>query len=502
MEEQGHSRPVSAPLPSPPPPPPPPPPASAVATNDAGPSTSSASSASQNHQDSEAEEVHLQQENQVQPSNSHSHSRRHHHYHHTRQRQPDNASYRINISISNLVPSDMRDDVWSFLVVLLTFWFFSSMTLILGFYGSVNLQLGPNCSLLITENPLFVQSIEAQEVEGQISGSMLYGFHSTPSLDIETNWSETHPASIQSNFHKEWVYYLNAGSKLDISYEVKFPSNDPLFLVIARGQESLIEWIDDPSYPNTTLSWNIVYGSGRIEQEIMKSDTYFVAVGNLNSGAVEVQLNFTIKALVYNTTRAYFKCSLSDSKCSFDLFILKENAVIITSPGPGQAEADDSWYVKVSYGPRWLTYLVGTGIIIIFIFPVFRICDMLQSRHRDETQNEAAGRGQEAREPLLPPKDDDLSSWGSSYDSVSHDEEDLEEWIAQEEGKLPKEGDRANANPRCLCVICFDAPRDCFFLPCGHCVTCFPCGSKIAEKAGTCPICRRKMKKVRKIFSV
>lgn len=27
------------------------------------------------------------------------------------------------------------------------------------------------------------------------------------------------------------------------------------------GTESLIEWIDDPSYPNTTLSWNIINGS-------------------------------------------------------------------------------------------------------------------------------------------------------------------------------------------------------------------------------------------------
>lgn len=27
------------------------------------------------------------------------------------------------------------------------------------------------------------------------------------------------------------------------------------------GRESLIEWIEDPSYPNTTLSWNIIHGN-------------------------------------------------------------------------------------------------------------------------------------------------------------------------------------------------------------------------------------------------
>lgn len=26
------------------------------------------------------------------------------------------------------------------------------------------------------------------------------------------------------------------------------------------GGESLEDWIDHPSYPNTTLSWNIIYG--------------------------------------------------------------------------------------------------------------------------------------------------------------------------------------------------------------------------------------------------
>lgn len=85
------------------------------------------------------------------------------------------------------------------------------------------------------------------------------------------------------------------------------------------------------------------------------------------------------------------------------------------------------------------------------------------------------------RAPLLSHKDDDLLSWGSSYDSVSHDEEDPEDWLAvgSIEGKPIKDGED-NKNPRRLCVICFEAPRDCFFLPCGHCVACFTCGTRLA----------------------
>lgn len=84
-----------------------------------------------------------------------------------------------------------------------------------------------------------------------------------------------------------------------------------------------------------------------------------------------------------------------------------------------------------------------------------------------------------ARAPLLSYKDDDLSSWGSSYDSVSNDEQDLEEFLATSglEGKSIRDGENGN-NTRRLCAICFDAPRDCFFLPCGHCVACFECGTR------------------------
>ncbi|KFK22532.1 hypothetical protein AALP_AAs66306U000100 [Arabis alpina] len=69
------------------------------------------------------------------------------------------------------------------------------------------------------------------------------------------------------------------------------------------------------------------------------------------------------------------------------------------------------------------------------------------------------------------------------------DDADLEEFMGNE-------GDSTTWRS----AICFDAPRDCFFLPCGHCVSCYQCGTKIAEASGSCPICRRKLKKVKRIF--
>ncbi|XP_058071459.1 E3 ubiquitin-protein ligase APD2-like isoform X6 [Magnolia sinica] len=386
------------------------------------------------------------------------------------QQQHQSISYRVNISISDAATTERRDEAWSCLVVLVTFWFFAaSMTLILGFYGSVNLQLGPNCSRLLQANSLFVQDI------------------------------------------KEWIYYLNEGSQINVSYSVKSKSSS-LSLIISQGKEGLIEWIEDPTYPNTTLSWNIIHGNGLIQQKISKSSEYYVAVGNLNTQVMEgtsvqdrqilvVQLNFSISALLYNTTGAYYKCSPDHNLCGLKLLIFGVNAAVLTTPGPEQGRESDDWYVKLSYGPRWITYFVGSGGMTIAILLAFKIFSKFQNTLGNGTGFQAGEMAHE-RTPLLMPKDDDASSWGSSYDSVSHEEEDPDDWpaAASLEAKVVKEGEKTNH--RRLCAICFDAPRDCFFLPCGHCATCSTCGTRIAEEAGTCPICRRKMKKVRKIFTV
>lgn len=74
-----------------------------------------------------------------------------------------------------------------------------------------------------------------------------------------------------------------------------------------------------------------------------------------------------------------------------------------------------------------------------------------------------------ARTRLLENKDDDGSSMGSCNDSFANDDADLEEFMGND-------GEASNRSRR-LCAICFNAPRDCFFLPCGHSVSCYECGT-------------------------
>lgn len=199
-------------------------------------------------------------------------------------------SYRDNSPAFNDNSSSViRDDTWSCIIVVFTFWFFVSMTLILGVYGPMNLQLGPNCSLLIQPNPLFVQSVTVEEKDGTKPGLNLYGLYKSPPLDEVTTWSETYTPTIQADSHMEWIRYLNRGSQVNISYNVNSVSSS-VFLIIAEGSEGLARWLEDPTYPNTTLSWNIVHGSGMIQQDIYRSSSYYIALGNMNTEDIKVYL--------------------------------------------------------------------------------------------------------------------------------------------------------------------------------------------------------------------
>lgn len=94
------------------------------------------------------------------------------------------SSVRFALSLIFLNRSALNSEDWKWSwVVRMEVWFFFffffghitvSMTLILGVYGSVNMRLGPNCSILLHPNPLFVQYLK---VACQFQyGSQLYLF--------------------------------------------------------------------------------------------------------------------------------------------------------------------------------------------------------------------------------------------------------------------------------------------------------------------------------------
>ncbi len=98
---------------------------SSVTTSSDDPSSSSSPPSTSQVQE-EVENEHHDEDG----GNNHHHHHRHHygllldHHQERQQQQPSTLTYRVNISISDAPSTQIRDDVWSCLVVLVTFWFF------------------------------------------------------------------------------------------------------------------------------------------------------------------------------------------------------------------------------------------------------------------------------------------------------------------------------------------------------------------------------------------
>ncbi|TKW26295.1 hypothetical protein SEVIR_3G178800v4 [Setaria viridis] len=375
-------------------------------------------------------------------------------------------------------------------VSLLASCLLASMALALWYYGPVELAVGPGCSRLVQASSVFVQGFKVSclkaESQGNDGGLVLYGLAGAPPLDVPAEWSEARRVVVPANSHKEWAYFLNKGAQIEAAYSVKSETDAPypLCITIAQGKERFMQWTEIPSAQSNTLSWDSVQDcitteNGTIEQKIDLTSEYYIAVHNLNDHQ-DATLNITIRTMFYNTTGADYRCSPGHDLCTYRLPFLGQNVAVLSS-GLKEGLNSDAQHVELSYEPRWIVYIVGSAILAIVLLLLHEILDMLFG----PCTGGRRGADRRRRTLLSGSNEDDGASLGSSYDSVSHDGSDG----AEERG----EGG---------CVLCCDAPKDCFFLPCGHSATCYACGARILEGDGGCPICRRKMKKVKRIYAV
>lgn len=44
----------------------------------------------------------------------------------------------------------------------------------------------------------------------------------------------------------------------------------------AAGNEGLSQWLEDPTYPNTALSWNVIHGEVKLENSIVFSFKWYI----------------------------------------------------------------------------------------------------------------------------------------------------------------------------------------------------------------------------------
>ncbi|KAG5584652.1 hypothetical protein H5410_045086 [Solanum commersonii] len=181
-----------------------------------------------------------------------------------------------------------RDDTCSYIVVILTFWFFveemddaDNKPMVYEFYENPSLDVLATC-LKLTE-PLFLQTLTRHDLTFDI-------LFLSKLVSSESQYPPFRP-TVKKKCSLELS--LSSFSSLSGSLErcilaQTFSGELSLWLTpLESGSEGLAQWLEDSSYPNTTLSWNVIHGNDTISQDIRKSSCYYVAVGNLNYGVVQ-----------------------------------------------------------------------------------------------------------------------------------------------------------------------------------------------------------------------
>lgn len=110
--------------------------------------------------------------------------------------------------------------------------------------------------------------------------------------------------------------------------------------------------------------------------------------------------------------------------------------------------------------------MLSLGFITLIIFLVSKYLGACDG-NSDNTDSTAAREVTET-DPLVPEKPVQCT-----YGTTNNDEDD-------DAGSSSTSSD--DLYDAKLCVICYDDQRNCFFVPCGHCATCYDCGQRYTLK--------------------
>eukprot|EP00249_Psilotum_nudum_P016898 c26042_g1_i1 orf=336-1571(-) len=378
----------------------------------------------------------------------------------------------------------VRQQYCSCFITLVALWLLVTITVSMGYYQSRMELLGSNSSKLFTFSPWLVGEFKVND-NGRV-GPMLYGFDTQPDLDIEASWTEKHNANLDPGSHQEFTMWLNKGSKITLNCSIYSSGFPGILVAILQGYGKLQEWTADPKNFRVTPAWKDVHGNGSLlEFKVSTDDNHYIAVYNLNHESVEIILQFEIRAMVYNTSTSRSRCSLQSKSCKLKISYWGQKYALLTTPSNSQ-NGSNVWEMHLSYGVRWFSFWIGLAGIqsVIAMALIFIACLNSETLEVSATSTDT----------LLRPKNSPEDST-SSYGSIGQDPTNGLQgygWtnVSGEEMHEPE-----------ICAVCFDASRNSFFIPCGHCATCISCALKIQNGVGSrCPICREKIQEVRRMM--
>ncbi|GMI86478.1 hypothetical protein like AT4G24204 [Hibiscus trionum] len=174
-------------------------------------------------------------------------------------------------------------------------------------------------------------------------------------------------------------------------------------------------------------------------------------------------------------------CSLLDAMNQLKLHRDDSRSVTLSSE-------DDQvdWCDAFGFFARFVAYISILAVMVVIILLIVKYL-MESGDESGDSEDVAvtAAATESETDPLCPEKAIPIT-YGTCEDDV-------------ETGSCSSGEDLYDAR---ICIICYDEQRNCFFVPCGHCATCYDCAQRIYEEENkVCPVCRRIIGKVRKLFA-
>ncbi|XP_057428038.1 E3 ubiquitin-protein ligase APD1-like isoform X2 [Lotus japonicus] len=361
-----------------------------------------------------------------------------------------------------------------------------SASLMYGYYGDSRLLLGPSSSRLVKANSVLVDRIE---VTSEYSNDLLlYGFHERPELSSQANWSTSKFLDVSAYSRKGISLWLNKGSTIRMRWEAQASSISQLEGIVIKGDRKFEELQPELKLLLDAIDYSETINGKEAEYIIEEDDRYHIGILNMNARSIILTMNINVSAKVYDTTKAKNMCSTVNGSCRLRLFFPITNYVILTAPENG---GDGGWVIEVSFMARIIAYVALLGLFMIVIFLTLKCLGVLDGGHHNTnvivdpygtTSNVLAAQETTETEPLT-------CVQTNTEIKIQKEESDTSS-VSSEELYDEK-----------LCVICYDEQRNCFFVPCGHCATCYDCAQRIVDgETKVCPVCRRLIHKVRRLF--
>ncbi|XWS14764.1 hypothetical protein CRYUN_Cryun35bG0036200 [Craigia yunnanensis] len=241
-----------------------------------------------------------------------------------------------------------------------------SVILRYGYYGDCPMVLGPSSSRLMKASSMFVEQVEVRGENRK--GTLLYGFSEKPELSKEANWSASNYLVVGSYGRKGYSLWLNKGSRICIRWATQTIRLDKIEVIIIKGERKR-----ETLLPKLTVSFDALFLNEPVigkeaEYNIEEDDKYYVDVINSNPRSIIMTFGLNVTSKVYDVTKASNMCSTLNGSCRLKILFPDTRYVIVSTPDDG----DSGWYIELSFVARFISYIAILGFFITIVLLVLK----------------------------------------------------------------------------------------------------------------------------------